>query len=360
MRLSKRVRAALFGVGLATCGCSYMKTPFLLDTLNSGVGSGTPPPRPSPQERVARVTATHLTDSYFNPAQVAGWLQQAGAKSEPIVTQLKCLRSSRPALESCYNAIDLAAPAAWNLPALPPLTEATLTTDVALTEVDVERFVANARWIASSALVLEDSLGRLLTDAELQAGIKLGAERAGAYIKARSWHRNVSRPTTALVMSGGGATGAFTAGFASRIMDVFKACHHAAGGDACPDARIDLMVGTSTGTLVGVMLDLFQVPGQEELAQKTLIENYTCSTEKDLYCKYDKWDWALADNVRGLMRFNGIEKKLAATMTPAMQTNSSELVTVAVDYDSGDLYAQSDQDPRDRGDADARVQSVLA
>jgi hypothetical protein len=43
-----------------------------------------------------------------------------------------------------------------------------------------------------------------------------------------------------------------------------------------------------------------------------------------------------------------------------MQTNASELVTLAVDYDSGDLFAQSDQDPRDKASGDARVQTLLS
>jgi hypothetical protein len=108
------------------------------------------------------------------------------------------------------------------------------------------------------------------------------------------------------------------------------------------------------------MVDLFQVPGQETNAKRLLVDNYTCSTEKDLYCKHDEWDWHLAEKMRGLMHFNGIEKKIRAALTPAMQTNASELVTLAVDYDSGDLFAQSDQDPRDRASGDARVQTLLS
>jgi predicted acylesterase/phospholipase RssA len=184
-------------------------------------------------------------------------------------------------------------------------------------------------------------------------------QQARAYLLARRWHRDPARPTTALVMSGGGATGAFTAGFVSRMMEVFQ-CHHAPGGDQCPDARVDLVVGTSTGTLVGVLMDLFQVPGQEARAERMLIDNYTCSTEKDLYCKHDDWDWHLAENVRGLMHFNGIERKLTETLSPEVQTNASELVTLAVDYDSGDILAQSDQDPADRASGADRVQTVLA
>jgi predicted acylesterase/phospholipase RssA len=342
-------------------GCGYARTPYLLKTMNSGVG-GTVQPRPAANERIARVAQQHIQDSYFGPKLVATWMAAVGKDSTPISTQLACMRSKRPTFGVCYNQIDLDAATTWGLPPVPLATVAQsgLLDPVALTEIDAQRFMSNARWIASSLQVLEDSLGRPLTDNELQSGIQLGMQRASAYLEARSWHRQTSRPTTALVMSGGAATGAFIAGFVSRIMDVFQTCHHSRAGDACPNATIDLVVGTSTGTLIGVMVDLFQVPGQETNAKRLLVDNYTCSTEKDLYCKHDEWDWHLAENMRGLMRFNGIEKKIKAALISAMRTNASELVTLAVDYDSGDLFAQSDQDPRDRASDEARVQTLLS
>jgi len=143
-------------------------------------------------------------------------------------------------------------------------------------------------------------------------------------------------------------------------MNVFRTCHHLPTGDACPDAKIDLVVGTSTGSLVGATVDLFQVPGQEARAEKTLIDNYTCRTEKDLYCQHDEWDWNLAEHLRGLMHFNGIERRLAETLSPEMQTNATEFVTLTVDYDTGSIFAQSDQDPADKAVGPDRVQTVLA
>lgn len=342
-------------------GCCYARTPYLLKMMNSGAG-GAIPSRPAANERIARVAQQHIQDSYFTPKLVATWMAAVGKDSTPISAQLACMRSKRPAVAVCYNSIDLDAATTWGLPPVPlaAVAQSELLEPAALTEIDAQRFMGNARWIASSLQALEDSLGRPLTDHELQSGIQIGMQRASAYLEARSWHRQTSRPTTALVMSGGAATGAFTAGFVSRIMDVFHTCHHSRTGDACPNATIDLVVGTSTGTLIGVMVDLFQVPGQETNAKRLLVDNYTCSTEKDLYCKHNEWDWHLLKNMRGLMHFNGIEKKIKATLVPAMQTNASELVTLAVDYDSGDLFAQSDQDPRDRAGDDARVQTLLS
>jgi predicted acylesterase/phospholipase RssA len=351
---------------MALVGCQYARTPYLLKALNSGVGSGAPPARATPSERIARETRMHVEDSYFNPTTVGAWMAAVGAASDPIALELGCLRGHRADSGPCYTRLADDAPALWNLPKAPLAQGATAVTLPAetdpayLIEIDEQRFIANVGWIASSLLVLEDSLGRPLTADELRTGIQTGMQQASAYLQARRGHRQATRPATALVMSGGGATGAFTAGFISRLMDVFQTCHHAPPGDACPDAKIDLVVGTSTGTLIGVLVDLFQVPGQEARAQRTLIDNYTCSTEKDLYCQYDEYDWHLAENLRGLMHFQGIEKKLTDTLSPAMQMNPSELVTVAVDYDSGDVFAQSDQDPADTATGADRVQTVLA
>jgi len=348
---------AFAGVALLT-GCGFMRTPYLLKTMNSGLG-GKAPERASTEERIARLTEKHVTDSYFEPTTVASWMTTAAQKNEPIVNLLTRMRNERPKLLVAYAQFDGSAATTWGLPSAPAqLPE--ISDPKALTEIDVQRFVGNTRGLASSLLALEDSVGIALSPADLQAGIQLGMTRAKAYLTARRWKRTATRPTTALVMSGGGATGAFTAGFVFRLMQVLEACHHSPKGDACPDARVDLVVGTSTGTLVGVMLDLFQVAGQEENAKKLLLDNYTCSTEKDLYCQYDEWDWHLAEHQRGLMRFDGIHDKLSKTLTPSMQGNQSELVTLAVDYDSGDLFAQSDQDPRDAASGDDRVQTVLS
>lgn len=355
-------RAGLVSVSASVfLACGYARTPYLLDTLNKGVTSGAVPPRPSPRERVSLEVVAHLEDSYFSPDVVATWMDAAGQATQPLAQQLDCLRSPPLDPSSCYRKFDLVAPSLWSLPAAPATPSAGGGGEAAsLTEMDVERFLANARWVASSLLVLEHSLGRPLTASEVSTGIADGMQRARAYIAARHWRRDPKRPTTALVLSGGGATGAFTAGFVWRLMEVLRGCHGATGADACPDAKIDLIVGTSTGTLVGTLVDLFAVPNQAERAEKLLVDNYTCSVERDLYCKYDVWDWRLAENQRGLMHFNGIEQKLAQALSPELQANESELVTLTLDYDSGEIFAQSDQDPEDGATGPDRVQTVLA
>jgi hypothetical protein len=157
----------LCGCGyLGLCGCGYLRTPYLLNTLNSGVSSGPVTARASIAERVAREVRLHVEDSYFDPKAVGDWLASASARSEPIAAELECLRkSSMAGAGPCYEKFDADAPKAWGLPPAPTASGANgafpaSSPDTAyLTEADVERFAANARWIASSLLVLEDSLG---------------------------------------------------------------------------------------------------------------------------------------------------------------------------------------------------------
>jgi predicted acylesterase/phospholipase RssA len=373
----------LLSAGVAAfIGCSYAKTPYLLQALNSGAASsGTPPVRPAADVRIGRLVRTQMADSYFDVLAVASWMQKAAAQPSPIADQLGCLRAKRTQPEICYRAFDLneipagSAGKVWGLDPPPDLgLGAKKTTSTRLRELDdralqkemdIERFAANARSLAVSILAFEDILGRTLTDAELRAGVATGMHEAAQYISARAWHRNVTRPTTAIVLSGGAATGAFTAGFVWRLLDVLDGCHHApdANGktmDACPSSSIDLVVGSSTGSLVGVLVDLFHTAGQETRSRDLLMQNYTCSTERDLYCVHDEYDWKLATSLRGLVRFDGIEKKLDEATALGTMQNRTEMVAVSVEFDSGDLYAQSDQDPADETDRPGWVQAVLA
>jgi hypothetical protein len=160
-------------------------------------------------------------------------------------------------------------------------------------ELDAERFVANARAIAPSLLVLQNLAelqvsagGDALANAELRSnlaspedlrkGIRLGAQQAKAYLQERRWKRHVGRPTTAIVMSGGSGNGSFTAGFLWRLTDVLQTCG-ASGDKTCPNAGIDLAIGTSTGSIIGAMLDVFSTPGQEQRGRDLMMHNYTCS-----------------------------------------------------------------------------------
>ena len=363
--------AVLLGA-LATTACCYLRTPYLLKQLNSGASAPSEVKRPPIQSRIAKLVRAHMADSYFNPTTVGEWLSVAESKPGPLVKQLRCLEQARIDPTKCYRELELSeAPrdrkgAQWQLPP-PPFIEREGMPDLPPTtdpssqlEMDVQRFAANASWIGSSLLALQDVYGQQFTDAELTAGLRTGLEEARRYIVERKWHRDPLQPSVAVVMSGGGANGAFTAGFVWRLLESLDQCHHSPNGDLCPKAKVDLVVGTSTGSLIGVLLDMFHVPGQQARARQLLIDNYTCVTERDLYCVYSKYDSALAGNLRGLVRFDGIKQKLSEAIIPAVSTNATELVSVSVDFESGEIYGQSDQDPADATDHAGRVDAVLA
>ncbi|HET9597210.1 MAG TPA: patatin-like phospholipase family protein, partial [Anaeromyxobacteraceae bacterium] len=194
---------------------------------------------------------------------------------------------------------------------------------------------------------------------ELGAGIAEGAGRAAAYVEARRWRRDPRRPSTAIVLSGGGANGAFSAGFAWRLLEVLQACR--APGSGCQDARIDLAAGTSTGALIALLVDLAATPGEEARARDVLADAYTCSTNARLYCVQSEWTWNLAvGEVKGLVRFDGIRALVAERVPERVQQNGTERVAVSVDFQTGDLHAQSDQDPEDAAPWEVQIDAVMA
>jgi predicted acylesterase/phospholipase RssA len=375
---------------LAWGGC-ILRTPNLLKAVNGSpqAPGPTPTPLPSrePAERVARILRAHLVDSYADPASVAKWLGAVCEHPEPIIDLL--VKTSGPvgisdpgkfyaAFEDevspklRQNGAEIVEdhPSPWGIPRAPlrvssagtvslgPLLDADANPEAVKAELDAERFIANARPIASSLLVLQNLIGRgPFREQELREGICRGASRVASYLNARRWRRQLNRPTTALVMSGGAANGAFLAGFAWRLTEILQHCH---ASSRCPEAGLDLIVGTSSGSLVGVTADIFATRGTEQQGRDLMLRNYTCSAESDLYCVNDVWDWQLLTNTRGLVRFDGIRQKLDGMLTDAVEQNSTELVTMSVDYESGDLMAESDQDPEDGQQHADRVNAVLA
>jgi predicted acylesterase/phospholipase RssA len=345
----------------------FARTDYLLKTLNkpSDKKDGvevTPPPTP---ERIARLTRGPLVDSYLDPVTVAKWMSAMGAAPEVLLAQTNCLTQRAGGDNAtCYN--DFVANAVqasiWGMPDAPDSLDSNAPPGA---EVDAARFLANAMSIAPSLAMLQGALGRPLTEQELRTGIKEGAESAAQYVTARKWRRNLKRPSTAIVMSGGSANGAFSAGAIWRLLGILEQCRGKPAPEGCGDARIDLVAGTSTGTLIGTLVDLFHVQGKERLARELLVSNYTCSVESDLYCVNSTWVWNLGDDVRGLVRFDGIDQKLRGIVSPALINNATELVAVSVDYNSGDVYGVSDQDPEDlpanqSQRADGLIQSIMA
>ena len=321
--------------------------------------AGPPPRRPSLDERVEQLVAKHWVDAYHRPATVTAWLEAAARDPSPLLELTRCLDSvgrGEGSAAACYR--DFSAPggatARWGLPAAAPAAG-----EAQQTEVDAERFLANGRALGASLIEFGQNLGGAFPN--VAPGIARGAQRAGNYLSARRWGRG-PRPSTALVIGGGSANGAFSAGFVYRLMEVLAACRQAPAG-GCPNARIDLVAGTSTGTLIGALTDLYFSPGRERSAMELMLQNYTCSVEADLYCVPDEYVWKLAHDARGVVRFSGIADKLDRFITPEVETNALELVGVAVDLGSGAVIGFSDQDPADAmlgcGRRDALLASIV-
>ena len=363
-RLASGKLALLIGA-LVLCSCAMLRTPALLQELNkSGGPPGPGTPKIDLSTRIARLAKSHMGDSYVDPARVAAWFSAMG-QAPDLLTELICCLVSPPGFdpEPCYSGfMDAVSAGKWGLPPPPSVIDALKdrTSPQAGEELDAERFIANALGLASSLATLEKLAGRgPLPKVDLDKGIGAGTDRAAKYITSRTWRRSAIRPTTAVVLSGGAANGAFSAGLIWRLMETLESCRSAARG-GCPGAKIDLVAGTSTGALIGLIIDFYSTPGQQKAARDLLINSYTCSVASDLYCVNDQWDWALVGDLKGLVRFDGVRKKIETQIPSQVATNNTEMVAVSVDFESGDIYAQSDQDPEDRGDAAGRVNSILA
>jgi predicted acylesterase/phospholipase RssA len=365
-RLASAKLALIIGT-LALCSCSMLRTPALLQEINrpeGPAGSGTL--EMDLATRIARLTKSHMGDSYVDPARVAAWLSAMGQTPDSLTKLVGCLVSPTgfdP--EPCYSDFMKAVSSGkWGLPPPPSAIDALKdrTSPQAGEELDAERFIANARGLASSLATLGKLTGRgLLPKVDLDKGIRAGTHLAANYIKTRTWRRRAKRPTTAIVLSGGAANGAFSAGLIWRLMETLESCRSAADGGCGAGAKIDLVVGTSTGTLIGLLIDLYSTPGKQSAARDLLVNSYTCSVASDLYCVNDEWDWALlVGNLKGLVRFDRVRKNIETQIPSEVATNDTEMVAVSVEFETGDIYAQSDQDPEDRGDAAGRVNSILA
>ena len=352
--------------------CRFVRTPFLVEQLNqTRPGSQAVPPVPLDQ-RIATLVDASLSDSYVDPQRVAGWMASVSAEPGRFDGLVRCLAAVRGADPgACYRSLVLEASGMagpgeaatlWGLPrpgAMGDLGD--LASPAAGLELDAERFLANLLDAADALAALETLRGRgALLDADLHAGLEKGASASGAYVKARRWRRDMTRHSNALVVGGGAANGAFGAGVVWRLLDILSSCRGSPSPQGCPDARIDLAVGTSTGALIGMVVDEFFTPGLEARAKDLLLQSYTCSVESDLYCVNDTWDWKLADDVRGLVRFDGIRSRIEEQVAPEVWSNGLELVTMTVDFETGRLLAESDQDPADQGPPERRVEAVLA
>jgi len=346
-------------------GCSALSTLRTKGALRQLNGTSHPPDpslRTPLRVRIARLTKSHLADAYVDRQRAAAWMDALGAEPTPLTKLVACLGTAiGDETPACHSGLTIDLEGV--LPA-PPSTMDVLkarTSPEAAAELDAERFVANTRALGSTLAALERMIGRgALPASELRQGIADGARRAATYVAARDWHRDVERPSTAIVLSGGAANGAFSAGLVWRLLEVLQSCRSAAAA-GCGSAHVDLVVGTSTGALIGLVVDMAHTPGYEARARDLLVDAYTCSVNARLYCVNDTWTLSLAaGDLKGIARFDGVRKMIKASVPEAVTANPTERVAVSVDFESGSVYGQSDQDPEDAGDWDQQIDSLLA
>lgn len=206
---------------------------------------------------------------------------------------------------------------------------------------------------------------------KLLQGVTNGISGALAYQKVRKVQRHRERPVSALVMSGGAANGAYSAGATWYLLHRLNACKAdaealkakcAQGGctadqlrsvdQGCLNDRVDMVAGTSAGSLITLLVkDYFtEQENRRQRAMDMLLSSYTCSVNSDLYCVNDTNLYDLVDpsgRSKGLVRFDGIQKKLDDYVDETTFRSPTEYFASSVDYTSGRILHASSADPHD-------------
>lgn len=216
-------------------------------------------------------------------------------------------------------------------------------------ERDVQRVQHNLqralRQVSSSCRALEGfaltndlPAARIMLDRAFTAGLDQLREYQGR----RALVRERGRSPVAWVFAGGAANGAFSAGAVWWLLN-----HHAMCGQACKDDRVDFVSGASTGTLIATVVKNYFTPTADAAERSTqlklLLDKYTCSTNRELYCvqKQSVYDLLLnpAPQGRGLVRFDGLRCALQNNVgDEAHVRQKPEQFASVVRYDSGQVF----------------------
>jgi hypothetical protein len=108
-------------LSLASLSCAYMKTGFVLDTLNTPTPAKPGAPTVDVPTRIARLTRDSLADSYLDPGATAAWMKALGADVEPLARMTTCLTAPPGvnAYSGCYDRFVAAASMAAMAPLAP-------------------------------------------------------------------------------------------------------------------------------------------------------------------------------------------------------------------------------------------------
>jgi predicted acylesterase/phospholipase RssA len=203
----------------------------------------------------------------------------------------------------------------------------------------------------------------LVDDASLAAGSRDGFRQAADYLRHRRFHREVDRANIGIVISGGGSNGMYSAGAVWTLLNLIDGC--LSSPDTCKtDPRFRLISGTSAGAMIATVVDMFNSAWEDDRGQlrhasragqpvlNKLAQWFTCLPAQQLYCVENDSTISIFAHRVGLVDFDGARWLLSKNVTRREVDNTSELLLNTVDFQSGALLAESDQNPADTpGDA---------
>jgi predicted acylesterase/phospholipase RssA len=379
-RLSALVPLAL--LTLATSSCNWIvnrvRSEDVLAKMNA---KSVLVPPPDTTEEIAFIYSRALTDAYWKYWTPKGTEPFACDKATDALSQAvwcagtklvnRSIASSPQGIDECmevlYKQFDFA----------PTDPSTDITTDPGQAEEDIIRLetrlaesviTATAYLRTNHPEYFRNSGGSGSTPPSEWSAVKDGIHNGlaqfttyqknhGAIVK-----RDMKKPPTALVLSGGSANGAFSAGGVWWLLTQLTMC------PTCQDHdTINIVAGASTGSLIAVLVKDFFAQGAEHhaAALRKLTDNYLCSTNADLYCVTDAGaaDLGLTGNETGetgLVRFTGISKLLNNFIDQSTFAAPVELFASTTEYRTGRLFHLSSSDAADIPDLPALRQAILS
>lgn len=376
-------RAAAVGlVAVAALSASQTScsTTTLVNKFNSGFLDSNGDPCHDPEQRsqeMVRELVTHeLMDGFFtqgtSTGPVALWALKASTEPEAfvgyVIANAKALGNElpwspvppRPEFEAftapSSPARDRVAALGrhWRGAPLEPPGAAICDADGKLLPAAAELSDAlrfNAALERAAADVTAIAIEGLVNEAAVRDGAREAFAEASQYLARRTWQRRFDRHTNGLVVKGGASTGLYSAGVVWAALNLITNCMADDGPDGChaaaPDPRFALVSGTSTGAMISVATELFNVAktdAQRRAALDRLAGWFTCVGDNDLYCVQQNDALAMLGTQRGLLQFDGLQKLLDTNVTVDVFNNQSELVLNTVNFRTGTLLDLSDLD----------------
>jgi predicted acylesterase/phospholipase RssA len=374
--------ASLFALAALSCG-----TLDIVKAYNTGphgtIGDPGVTPADASVRLLRRMIVNELSGAYFEGAQLRPWFEEAkvlfpeivqsvpaqtsdaGPYDAAIAEHRKKGKEPRPTSHGRFRAFQThikymadTRRADWRAALKPPKGYC----DGGKPSADAKRFADALRFQVSltrAAVTASGWLREGLIDPQtLSDGARQGFDESATYMEHRRYHREIGRPNIGIVISGGASNGMFSAGAVWTILHIIDGCLSEPA--QCPvDPRFRIISGTSAGAMVAVVVDKFNsawedCSGQRITAQGAgqptldkLTRWFTCLPAQQLYCAENDSIDRILNNVSGIVDFDGARWLLGKNVTDDMLHNASELLIDTVDFQSGALLAQSDQNPAD-------------